>query len=54
VENSIQVYYFPIFKIKEMSMNSFVTFISFAILAVGPILYDLGGKLKWKRLNSKM
>jgi len=54
VEKSIQVYYFPIFKIKEMSMTSYVTFISFAILAIGPIIYDLGGKLKWQRLNSKM
>ena len=54
VENSVQIYYFPIFKMKEMSITSFVTFISFAVLALGPIIYDLGGKLKWRRLNSKM
>ena len=54
VEKSIQVYYFPIFRMKEMSLTSYFTFISFAMLAIGPILYDLGGKQKWRRLNSKM
>ena len=54
VENSVQVYYFPIFRMKEMSLTSYFTFISFAMLVIGPILYDLGGKQKWRRLNSKM
>jgi len=54
VEKSVQIYYFPIFKMKELSVTSYITFISFSILAIGPIIYDLGGKLKWQRLNSKM
>ena len=54
VEKSVQIYYFPTFKMNEMSIASYVTFISFAILAISPIIYDLGGKLKWRRLNSKM
>ena len=54
VEKSVQVYYFPLFKMKELTITSYATFISFAILAIGPIIYDLGGKLKWRRLNSKM
>ena len=54
VEKSVQIYYFPIFKMKEMSVTSYVTVISFVILAISPIIYDLGGKLKWQRLNSKM
>lgn len=54
VEKSIQMYYFPSFEMKEMTMISYITFTSFAILATGPIIYDLGGTLRWKKLNSKM
>lgn len=54
VEKSIQMYYFPSFEMKKLTVTSYITFTSFAILAICPIIYDLGGKLKWKKLNLKM
>lgn len=49
LEKSVQVYYFPTFYMKEMSGISIVTIFSFIILGSFPIIYDLGGMLKWKQ-----
>lgn len=54
VEKSMHLYYFPTFEMKELSIQSYVTVVGFALLAISPIIYDLGGKRKWQKLNSKM
>lgn len=54
VEKSVQIYYFPVFQIKQVSTMEIIIFVNFIILAISPIIYDLGGRVKWQRLNSKM
>jgi len=54
VQKSIEIYYFPVFKMQTITITSYLTFISFTILAIIPIIYDLRGKLKWRKLNLKM
>jgi len=54
VQNSIEIYYFPSFKMQKVTVTSYLTFVSFTILAMSPIIYDIGDKLKWRKLSSKM
>lgn len=50
----VQAYYFPVFVAANNHRYTAITCLLYLMLSLFPMIYDIGGVLRWKQLNSKM
>jgi hypothetical protein len=54
ISGNINMRYFPEIHLQRMTYHGAATYLIFAALAVVPVIIDWKGRVKWKRLNSRM